>query len=112
MKKKQIGGLIIAVILFIITGVSSVLTNAFSERMIEKSVSQMLADSAEFNPPSEDYIAVVKVVGTIQEQTVTGMFDADIGYQHNTTMEYIDTLMSDSNNQGILLYVDSWRNRV
>lgn len=107
MKKKQIGGLIIAVILFIITGVSSVLTNAFSERMIEKSMAQMLTDSVEFQPPSEDYIAVVKVVGTIQEQTVTGMFDADMGYQHTTTMEYIDNLMSDSNNQGILLYVDS-----
>ena len=42
MKKKQIGGLVIAVILFIITGVSSVLTNTFSERMIEKSMAQML----------------------------------------------------------------------
>lgn len=107
MKKKQIGGLIIAVILFIITGVSSVLTNAFSERMIEKSMAQMLADNVEFNPPSDDYIAIVKVVGTIQEQTVAGVFDADMGYQHNTTLEYIDNLMSDSDNKGILLYVDS-----
>lgn len=107
MKKKQIGGLIIAVILFIITGVSSVLTNAFSERMIEKNMAQMLADNVEFQPPSDDYIAVVKVVGTIQEQTVTSVFDADVGYQHNTTLEYIDNLMSDSDNQGILLYVDS-----
>ena len=107
MKKKQIGGLVIAVILFIITGVSSVLTNTFSERMIEKSMAQMLADNVEFQPPSDDYIAVVKVVGTIQEQTAAGMFDADMGYQHNTTMEYIDNLMSDGYNQGILLYVDS-----
>jgi protease-4 len=107
MKRKQIGGLIIAVILFIVTGVSSVLTNTFSERLIEKNMAQILADSAEFQPPSEDYIAVVKVVGTIQEQMTTGVFNADMGYQHNTTLEYIESLMYDSDNQGILLYVDS-----
>ena len=38
MKKKQIGGLIIAAVLFIAVGVSSVLTNAVSERMLESSV--------------------------------------------------------------------------
>ena len=107
MKKKQIGGLVIAVILFIITGVSSVLTNTFSERMIEKSMAQMLADNVEFQPPSDDYIAVVKVVGTIQEQTAAGMFDVPVGYQHITTLDYIDNLMGDGNNRGILLYVDS-----
>ena len=101
MKRKQIGGLIIAVILFIVTGVSSVLTNTFSERLIEKNMAQILADSAEFQPPSEDYIAVVKVVGTIQEQMTTGVFNADMGYQHNTTLEYIESLMYDSDNQGI-----------
>lgn len=70
-------------------------------------MAQMLSDSVEFQPPSDDYIAIVKVVGAIQEQTVTGMFDADLGYQHITTLEYIDNLMYDSDNQGILLYVDS-----
>lgn len=29
------------------------------------------------------------------------------GYQHDSTMNYIDELMDDSNNKGILLYVDS-----
>lgn len=117
MNKKQIGGLIIAVILFIITGVSSVLTNTFSSRLLESklleselledSMEEMLTGSVKFQPPSEDYIAVVKVVGTIQEQVETGVFDTAQSYQHITTMEYIDNLMSDSNNKGILLYVDS-----
>ena len=107
MKKKQIGGLIIAVVLFIVVGASSVLTRTLSERIVEKNMAQMLSDSVEFQPPSDDYIAIVKVVGAIQEQTVTGMFDADLGYQHITTLEYIDNLMYDSDNQGILLYVDS-----
>ena len=42
MKKKQIGGLIIAAVLFIAVGVSSVLTNAVSERMLESSVETLL----------------------------------------------------------------------
>ena len=107
MNKKQIGGLVIAVILFIVVGVSSVLTNAFSERMLKDSMEEILTATAGFDPPDNDYIAIVSVQGTIQEQTETGMFDVPVGYQHITTLEYIDDLMGDGNNQGILLYVDS-----
>jgi protease-4 len=107
MNKKQIGGLIIAAVLFIAVGVSSVLTNTFSERMLADSMEQILTDSVGFDPPSDDYIAVVRVEGTIQEQTAAGMFDVPVGYQHITTLDYIDNLMGDGNNQGILLYVDS-----
>ncbi len=107
MNKKQIGGLVIAVILFIMVGVSSVLTNAFSNRILMNSMEDLLTDSDGFNPPVNDYIAIVRVQGTIQEQTQTGMFEVPVGYQHITTLEYIDDLMSDDNNQGILLYVDS-----
>lgn len=107
MNKKQIGGLVIAVILFIMVGVSSVLTNAFSNRILMDSMEELWRDGAGFNPPLNDYIAVVRVQGTIQEQTTTGMFEVPVGYQHITTMEYIDDLMNDDNNQGILLYVDS-----
>jgi len=107
MNKKQIGGLVIAVILFIIVGVSSVLTNTFSDRMLKESMTELLADSSEFDPPGEEYIAVVTVQGTIQEQTETGVFDVPVGYQHITTLDYIDDLMGDGNNKGILLYVDS-----
>ena len=107
MNKKQIGGLVIAVILFIMVGVSSVLTHAFSNRILMDSMEELWRDGAGFNPPLNDYIAVVRVQGTIQEQTTTGMFEVPVGYQHITTMEYIDDLMNDDNNQGILLYVDS-----
>ncbi len=107
MNKKQIGGLVIAVILFIMVGVSSVLTNTFSETVMRESMKELLTDDRGFNPPSEDYIAVVTVQGTIQEQTETGIFDVPVGYQHITTLDYIDNLMSDSDNKGILLYVDS-----
>lgn len=110
MKNKQIIGLIVAVVLFIITGVSSVLTNTLAQNVLENSVESMgtlLTGGLEFDAPSTDYIAVVEVVGTIQEQTETDLFTSAAGYQHTTTMEYIDELMYDENNQGILLYVDS-----
>ncbi|MGF0033209.1 signal peptide peptidase SppA [Bariatricus sp. SGI.154] len=107
MNKKQIGGLVIAVVLFIVVGVSSVLTNAFSQGILEESAGELLTGKFEFNPPADDYIAVVRVEGTIQEQTKTSAFEVAAGYQHTTTLEYIDNLMYDENNQGILLYVDS-----
>ncbi len=107
MKKKQIGGLIIAAILFIAVGVTSVLTNAASQRMLQESVSGILTGDVEFDAPYSDYIAVVNVEGIIQEQTETGLFEVAAGYQHLTTMDYINDLMYDPNNRGILLYVDS-----
>ena len=110
MKKKQIGGLIVAAVLFIAVGVSSVLTNTISQNMLQEAMAEALAGSYGsygYDTPNYDYIAIVNVVGTIQEQTATGIFEVAEGYQHTTTMEYLDQLMYDSYNKGILLYIDS-----
>lgn len=107
MKKKQIGGLIVAALLFIAVGVSSVLTNTISQNLLQESMVDLLTTDYEYDTPNYDYIAVVDVVGTIQEQTETSIFEIVEGYQHTTTMDYIDDLMNDVYNQGILLYVDS-----
>lgn len=107
MKTKQIVGLVIAVALFIVTGAVSVLTNTFSANTLAKQIGTTLTGDFTFNPPSEGYIGVVEVSGTIQEQTEVGILDAVQGYQHTTTLEYIDKLAEDANNKGILLYVDS-----
>ena len=95
MKKKQIIGLVIAAVLFIAVGVSSVLTNAVSQNMFGESVEQALSQAQELSTPMEDYIAVVRVEGTIQEQTETGVFEIVEGYQHTDTMDYINQLMQD-----------------
>lgn len=111
MKKKQIIGLVIAVALFVVTGVASVLTNAFSEKIAGDAVDGLFSDSffsedEETFAPEEDYIAIVEVVGTIQEETEDVLYSSD-EYLHTTTLDYIDGLMEDEYNKGILLYVDS-----
>ena len=54
MKKKQIIGLVIAAVLFIAVGVSSVLTNTFSQKMLNDSVGQILTGDYRFNAPLSD----------------------------------------------------------
>ena len=91
-------------------GVISVFVNTAAESIIGDAAEEILAGGSNFDPPDDDYIAVVKVQGTIQEQasdTTDILSGQNSGYQHDTTMEYLDELMDDENNKGILLYVDS-----
>ena len=69
MNKKQIIGMTVAAALFIIIGVSSVISNTFSQKSLEKSMEEAisLTGGFDFDAPIKDYIAVVDVVGTIQE---------------------------------------------
>ena len=111
MNQKQIIGAVVAAGLFIVTGVSSVLTNTLSERMLAdtaKKTEDALLGGNTTTLPGEPYIGIVAVEGTIQEQTSSnGIFDTVAGYQHDTTLDYIDRMMEDEKNQGILLRVDS-----
>jgi len=109
MKNKQIIGIVVAAVLFVVVGFSSVLSHALSERILANSTSllESMTDESTFSPPDEEYIGIVKVVGTIQEQTQESVFDTPAGYQHLDTMDYIDQLAWDDNNTGILLYIDS-----
>ena len=109
MKKKQIIGLVVAAALFVGVSAASVFTNNISKNLLQSSVEDAidLGGSYQFDPPSGNYIAIVRVEGTIQEQTESSAFETSSGYQHDSTMNYIDELMDDENNKGILLYVDS-----
>lgn len=111
MNKKQIVGAIIAAGLFIVIGVSSVFSNAISKNMLAKTaaaeVEQILSGGAALSLPYEPYIGVVSVYGVIEPQADTGIFDIPQGYQHLAMLEYVDEMMQDENNQGILLDVDS-----
>ena len=109
MKKKQIAGLVVAAALFVGVSAASVFTNTICKNMLQSSVKDVidLGGSCKFDPPSGDYIAIVRVEGTIQEQTQSSALETSSGYQHDSTMNYIDELMDDPENKGILLYVDS-----
>ncbi len=109
MKTKQIVALVVAAAIFIVTGITSVITNTLSSNLINQEVSNLLTGGVKNSAPSEDYIAIVRVEGTIQQQTTSTDVFGSTGsaYQHNDTLSYIDSLKNDSYNKGILLYVDS-----
>ena len=108
MNKKQIIGAVVAAVLFIAVGVTSVFTNTIADSFLKRTSSEVLSGGTELQLPNREYVGVVNVVGTIQEQTTSdGIFDTSEGYQHLDTLEYIDRMKEDSSNKGILLRVDS-----
>lgn len=107
MNKKQIIGLVIATVLFIITGTASVFTHRLADSMFHETIKEVLHGGYTFEAPDHNYVAVVTVTGTIQEQVEVGIFDTITGYQHDTTLDYLNYLMKDDNNVGVLLYIDS-----
>ena len=46
------------------------------------------------------------IVGTIQEESSDSIYEGE-GYKHTTNLKYIDSLIRDSSNKAMLLYVDS-----
>ena len=111
MSKKQIIGLVIAVAAFVAIGAASTYMKTLTEDIFGEGLLEIFSEDAfeedeVEETPDEDYIAVVEVVGTIGEETEDLLYSSG-GYLHTSTMEYIDELMEDENNKGILLYVDS-----
>lgn len=121
MSKKQTTGLIIAAVIFVVAGVISVVTNALSSKLTENaetgnsgfnsfmeelygSNSMALADM----PVAQDFIAVVPIEGTIQASSGTsGLYGTSAGYNHDLLMEYVDRLIDNSSNKGIILRLDT-----
>lgn len=108
MKQKQMIAFIIAAAVFVVTGISSVLVNTFSASVTESNslFADAFSDSGVVTP-MEDYIALIEVEGTITSTTETTMFGETVGYDHYGTISYIEQLMEDEYNKGILLYMDT-----
>ncbi|MDE6312843.1 MAG: signal peptide peptidase SppA [Lachnospiraceae bacterium] len=110
MNGKQVVSMLVATALFVVTGVSSVAINTWSETKKSSSQSEVakkIFSSLESNLPSEDYIAVIDVEGTIYSEAETGFFGESEGYDHPATMRYVDKLIKDDKNKGILLYINT-----
>lgn len=109
MKTKQLVAFVVAAAVFIVTGASSVLVNALSNWMAAESASMYgsAMDDAYEVTPFEEYIAVIEVEGTIYSEPTTDMWGSSAGYDHPSTMAYVDQLMEDDLNKGILLYMNT-----
>ena len=109
MKTKQLVAFVVAAAVFLVTGVSSVAINTWSSKITKENAnmySTLLGSSKESTPMS-DYIAVIEVEGTIASEPTTSMWGEAEGYNHPSTMAYIDQLMEDKMNKGILLYMNT-----
>ncbi len=112
MNKKQIIGLVVAGAVFAFVGVISVLTNTFSNAIAskneaEETIESILATNS-VSLPSEEFIGVVNVEGTIMDMSESqGVFSTSASYNHESTLNYIDSMIDAPNNKGIILYVDS-----
>ena len=66
----------------------------------------MIGGDSEIRLPTSSYIAVVYVQGIITRGNIDP-WGIPFGYQHSWLLNEIDRLMNDSNNKGIILYIDS-----
>lgn len=122
MNEKQTKGLILAAVIFVVVGVISVVTNTISSKV---SASEETAGKNSFSsfmdelyggnslalaqmPVDKDFIAIVPVEGTIQASSNTSsIYGTVTGYNHNLLMEYVDKLMDNERNKGMILRMDT-----
>lgn len=110
MKTKQLVAFVVAAAVFVVTGVSSIAINTWSKNKLSSSQSayeQWMGVIEEVSTPMERYIARINVEGTIYSEPETGMWGEATGYDHPSTISYINQLMGDENNEGILLFMDT-----
>ncbi len=106
MKKKQIIAGVIAAVLFVFIGVSSVGMNILDKTVMKMTGSDM-ESSYMYGFPMEDFVGIVKVDGDMMDSADTSYFSTGGGYNHQATVDYIEALSEAENNVAILLYVNS-----
>lgn len=106
MKTKQLVAFVVAAAIFLVTGVSSVLVNTWSGKTTDDAMSLLMGDGAVVTP-MEEYIAVIEVEGSIYSEPTTSMWGDVEGYDHPGNMAYVDQLMDDPLNKGIMLYMNT-----
>ncbi len=109
MKTKQLVAFVVAATVFLVTGIASVAINTWSESSLSSnnSMYEDLFGDTGVATPTEEYIAVIDVIGTIYSEPSVSMWGESTGYDHPSTMSYVDQLMEDEYNKGILLYMNT-----
>lgn len=119
MSKKQTTGLIVAAVIFVIVGVISVITNTLSSKTTSSSNMSELEEMMESlygtshealagMPTTQDFIAVLPIEGTIQASTGdSSLYGTTEAYNHDMLMEYVNVLMKNDYNKGIVLRLNT-----
>ncbi|MBW7572646.1 signal peptide peptidase SppA [Caproiciproducens faecalis] len=109
MNKKQIAGLVAAAFVFVFICSANLLVKNAAQEQSKKALAQSVLDSVESQVqlPSEPFVGVVKVDGTIMKTTSSSSLFPTEGYNHDKTLKLIDQLQESGNNRGILLYVNT-----
>ena len=119
MSKKQTTGLIVAAVIFVIVGIISVITNAVSSKMSKSSgtadvnaiLESLYGTSNEAlmdMPTTEDFVAVLPIEGTIQASSGdSSVYGTTATYNHDMLMEYVNLLIENDCNKGIVLRLNT-----
>lgn len=118
MSKKQTTGLIVAAIIFVVVGIISVVTNSLANKKTETNSTDIDAlmeslygtsnEALAGMPTTEDFIAVMPINGTIQASTQeSSLYGSTATYNHDLLMEYVNLLMENDYNKGIILRLDT-----
>ena len=108
MKTKQIIGIIVAGLTFTLVCVSSMAAKKVFGDAMGKSFTDMFKDvEAGAELPDNEYVGVVRVEGTMQDNGGSTTLFGSEGYDHQGLLSEVDDYIDDDNNKGILLFVNS-----
>ena len=113
MKKKQFLWFLLAMAVFLAVGVAGVRSaqaareksSAYTAQMLEQ-FSSVLENKTQKTPPEGPYVARVNVEGTIMSTSSAASLSSP-GYDHQALLDYVDRLIDDENNVGMLLFINS-----
>lgn len=108
MKKKQIFGALIAVVMFVVSGFASNVVqenmqNNFQDYWNESFSS--LSQSVK-NYPIDDFVGVINISGTIQDIGSSDLFSI-VEYDHQGILDFVDDMTYNPDNVGLFLNIDS-----
>ena len=113
MKKKQFLWFLLAMAVFLAVGYAGVISaqNAreksaqYASQTVE-SLTSLLEGKEKEPAPQTPYVARLNVEGAITESASATSLSSP-GYDHKALLDYVDRLMDDENNVGMLLFIDS-----
>lgn len=113
MNKKRFLWFLLAAAVFVAAGYAGVRSAraarensaAYASQMMEQ-FSSLLETKSENPAPEGPYVARVNVEGAIMSQVSASSLSSP-GYDHQALLDYVDRLIADENNVGMLLFIDS-----